>query len=52
MILSQYTLAQIKHLVLSLIWHGRFFSKSRDEIVIKKSVEYIIELIKKENKDD
>ena len=34
------------------IYHGRHFSKSRDDIVIRKDVDYIIGLFRQAVRDD
>ena len=40
---------KLEDLIKSVIYHGRHFSPSRDAVVIKKSVDYILKLIKEKN---
>jgi len=37
---------KIKEVCSSLIYHGRHFSKTRDKIVVKKSVDYLMKILK------
>jgi len=34
----------VREVVISLIYHGRHFHPSRDAIVVKKAVEYLVKL--------
>ncbi len=36
---------QLEEVIKAAIYHGRYFSRTRDKLVIKKSVDYILDLI-------
>ncbi len=44
------TRKDLEEVVRSLIYHGRHFSPKRDMIVTKKSIDYIIKLMKEHKK--
>jgi len=43
---------KIVEVIKSLIYHGRHFSPKRDDIVIQKALEYLVQLLSTVDKDD
>lgn len=48
--MDEETKMQIDHLIKDLIYHGRYFSKFRDEVVIKKANDYLLNLLERRDK--